>query len=106
MVKRRISERAPSTHAAHRIYINTRSPFRSVTSRVRKQLDKNLRQASYVNTAFTNRLAGKKYASLDERVRAIQNQQQQRGTGASIGIGLDGMRTTGCLGKTEPFNRR
>ena len=89
VVKRRISERAPSTHAAHRIYINTRSPFRSVTSRVRKQLDKNLRQASYVNTAFTNRLAGKKYASLDERVRAIQNQQQQRGTGASIGIGLE-----------------
>lgn len=86
MVKRRISERAPSTHASHRIYVNTRSPFHSVTSRVRKQLDKNLRQASYANTAFTNRLAGRKHASLDERVRAIQNQQQQRG--ASTGVGL------------------
>lgn len=91
VVRRRISERAPSTHAAHRIYINARSPFRSVTSRVRKQLDKNLRQASYANAAFTNRLAGKKHASLDERVRAIQNQhqQRQRGTGAGIGIGLE-----------------
>ena len=87
-MKRRISERAPSTHAAHRIYVNTRSPFRSVTSRVRKQLDKNLRQASYANTAFTNRLAGRKHVSLDERVRAIQSQQQQQ-RGASTGIGLE-----------------
>lgn len=70
-------DRAPSTHSAHRIYINTKSPFRSVTARVRKQLDKNLRQASYANTAFTNRLAGRKNASLDDRVRAIQKHQQQ-----------------------------
>ena len=53
---------------------------------MRKQLDRNLRQASYANTAFTNRLAGRKHASLDERVRAIRNQQQQRGAG----IGLEG----------------
>lgn len=77
MVKRRMVDRAPSTHSAHRIYINTKSPFRSVTARVRKQLDKNLRQASYANTAFTNRLAGRKNASLDDRVRAIQKHQQQ-----------------------------
>ncbi|RYP44781.1 hypothetical protein DL768_008792 [Monosporascus sp. mg162] len=88
VVKRRISERAPSTHSAHRIYINTKSPFRSVTARVRKQLDKNLRQASYANSAFTNKLAGRKHASLDERVRAIQR-QQQGGSSSTSGIGLE-----------------
>ncbi|RYP74034.1 hypothetical protein DL771_003223 [Monosporascus sp. 5C6A] len=87
VVKRRISERAPSTHSAHRIYINTKSPFRSVTARVRKQLDKNLRQASYANKAFTNKLAGRKHASLDERVRAIQRHQQ--GGGGTSGIDLE-----------------
>ncbi|RYP42004.1 hypothetical protein DL767_000635 [Monosporascus sp. MG133] len=89
VVKRRISERAPSTHSAHRIYINTKSPFRSVTARVRKQLDKNLRQASYANNAFTNKLAGRKHASLDERVRAIQRQQQGGSSSSTSGIGLE-----------------
>ncbi|RYO85562.1 hypothetical protein DL766_007543 [Monosporascus sp. MC13-8B] len=88
VVKRRISERAPSTHSAHRIYINTKSPFWSVTARVRKQLDKNLRQASYANKAFTNKLAGRKNASLDERVRAIRR-YQQGGSASASGIGLE-----------------
>jgi len=85
-------DRAPSTHAAHRIYINPKSPFRSVTARVRKQLDKNLRQASSVNTSFTNRLAGRKNASLDDRVRAIQrhHHQQNSSTGGNHGtVGLE-----------------
>lgn len=86
-------DRAPSTHAAHRIYINPKSPFRSVTARVRKQLDKNLRQASSANTSFTNRLAGRKNASLDERVRAIQrhhHQQQNSSSGGNHGtVGLE-----------------
>ncbi len=88
-----MAERAPSTRSAHRIYINTKTPFRSVTARVRKQLDRNLREASYANTAFTNRLAGRKHASLGERVRAIQQRQQQQqprgGNGSGAGVGLE-----------------
>ncbi|KAI1097524.1 Rpp20 subunit of nuclear RNase MRP and P-domain-containing protein [Jackrogersella minutella] len=70
--RRPIPTRTPSTHGARRIYITAKTPFRSVTSRVRKQLDKNLREASSSSNAFTNKLAANKSASLDERIRAIQ----------------------------------
>ncbi|KAK7752537.1 hypothetical protein SLS62_005505 [Diatrype stigma] len=97
VVKRRMVDRAPSTHAAHRIYINPQSPFRSVTARVRKQLDKNLRQASSVNTSFTNRLAGRKNASLDDRVRTIQRHHQQQNNNSSTGVhhGTVGLENSG-----------
>ncbi|KAI2611876.1 Rpp20 subunit of nuclear RNase MRP and P-domain-containing protein [Hypoxylon sp. NC1633] len=79
--------RIPSTHTARRIYITAKTPFRSVTARVRKQLDKNLREASAANTAFTNRLASNKTASLDDRIRAIARQtsaSQSSGTGIGL----------------------
>ncbi|KAI2634993.1 Rpp20 subunit of nuclear RNase MRP and P-domain-containing protein [Hypomontagnella submonticulosa] len=91
--RRPIPTRTPSTHASKRIYITAKTPFRSVTARVRKQLDKNLRGASSSNKAFTNRLAGNKTASLDERVRAIQRHSsstsKKSGGGSGTGIGLE-----------------
>ncbi|KAI5867509.1 Rpp20 subunit of nuclear RNase MRP and P-domain-containing protein [Durotheca rogersii] len=95
--------KTPSTRSTRRIYVTANTPFRSVTARVRKQLDKNLRTASASSgSAFTSRLAGRKHASLDERVQAIQRHQKQRqrqrsdddddsatGTGSGIGIGLE-----------------
>ncbi|KAI0384295.1 Rpp20 subunit of nuclear RNase MRP and P-domain-containing protein [Hypomontagnella monticulosa] len=91
--RRPIPTRTPSTHASKRIYITAKTPFRSVTARVRKQLDKNLRAASTSNKAFTNRLAGNKTASLDDRVRAIQRHSSSaskiNGGGSGLGIGLE-----------------
>ncbi|KAI0835458.1 Rpp20 subunit of nuclear RNase MRP and P-domain-containing protein [Hypoxylon sp. FL0890] len=84
--RRPIPTRTPSTRAARRIYITAKTPFRSVTARVRKQLDKNLREASASNKAFTNKLAANKNASLDDRIRAIQ---QQSSKGSRSGIGLE-----------------
>ncbi|KAK6952487.1 hypothetical protein Daesc_007026 [Daldinia eschscholtzii] len=83
--RRPIPTRTPSTRASRRIYITPKTPFRSVTARVRKQLDKNLREASASNKAFTNRLASNKNASLDERVRAIQRHSASK----DGGIGLE-----------------
>ncbi|KAI1408278.1 Rpp20 subunit of nuclear RNase MRP and P-domain-containing protein [Hypoxylon sp. FL1857] len=83
--RRPIPTRTPSTRAARRIYITAKTPFRSVTARVRKQLDKNLREASASNKAFTNKLAANKNASLDDRIRAIQ-QQSSKGSGNGIGL--------------------
>lgn len=56
-----------------------------MTARVRKQLDKNLREASASNKAFTNKLAANKNASLDDRIRAIQG-QTSKGSGSGIGL--------------------
>ncbi|KAI1460190.1 Rpp20 subunit of nuclear RNase MRP and P-domain-containing protein [Annulohypoxylon moriforme] len=87
--RRPIPTRIPSTRASKRIYITAKTPFRSVTARVRKQLDKNLRQASSASNAFTNKLAANKGASLDERVRAIQRHSSQsvKSKGNSSGAG-------------------
>ncbi|KAI0021324.1 Rpp20 subunit of nuclear RNase MRP and P-domain-containing protein [Xylariomycetidae sp. FL0641] len=74
--------RPPSTASVQRIYVSPKSPFRMITSRVRKQLDKFLRQASASNKAFTNRLAGSKNATLDDRVRALQRHATQRPSGS------------------------
>ncbi|KAI0172593.1 Rpp20 subunit of nuclear RNase MRP and P-domain-containing protein [Hypoxylon sp. FL1284] len=84
--RRPIPTRAPSTHASRRIYVTARTPFRSVTARVRKQLDKNLRSASASGKAFTGRLAGDKNASLDDRVRAIAARSRPGGGGNAIGL--------------------
>ncbi|OTA62634.1 hypothetical protein K449DRAFT_42951 [Hypoxylon sp. EC38] len=83
--RRPIPTRTSSTRATRRIYITAKTPFRSVTARVRKQLDKNLREASASNKAFTNKLAANKNASLDDRIRAIQG-QSSKGSGSGIGI--------------------
>ncbi|KAI0119860.1 Rpp20 subunit of nuclear RNase MRP and P-domain-containing protein [Daldinia grandis] len=84
--RRPIPTRTPSTRASRRIYITPKTPFRSVTARVRKQLDKNLREASSSTKAFTNRLASNKNASLDERIRAIQRQSTSKNSGSGIGL--------------------
>lgn len=82
--RRPIPTRAPSTRASKRIYVTAKTPFRSVTARVRKQLDKNLREASSASAAFTNKLAASKNASLDERVRAIQRHSKNQGKGGGL----------------------
>ncbi|KAI1506023.1 Rpp20 subunit of nuclear RNase MRP and P-domain-containing protein [Biscogniauxia marginata] len=84
--RRPIPSRASSTSSARRIYVTAKTPFRSVTTRVRKQLDKYLREASSSNKAFTNKLAGSKNATLEDRVHAIQRQSRN---GSSSGIGLE-----------------
>ncbi|KAI0403855.1 Rpp20 subunit of nuclear RNase MRP and P-domain-containing protein [Xylaria palmicola] len=77
-----------STHSARRIHVTAKTPFRSVTTRVRKQLDKYLRQSGSSRTAFTNKLSQKKNASLGERIRRIQEQSQNTATGG-LGLGLE-----------------
>ncbi|KAI1823770.1 Rpp20 subunit of nuclear RNase MRP and P-domain-containing protein [Xylaria intraflava] len=77
-----------STSSARRIHVSAKTPFRSVTSRVRKQLDKYLRQSASSRSAFTNKLSQKKNASLGERVRRIQEQSQNATTGG-LGLGLE-----------------
>ncbi|KAI6080676.1 Rpp20 subunit of nuclear RNase MRP and P-domain-containing protein [Hypoxylon rubiginosum] len=86
--RRPIPTRDSSTHASRRIYVTARTPFRSVTARVRKQLDKNLRTASASCKAFTNKLAAKKHASLDDRIRAISSRTRPGGSGSGSGIGV------------------
>ncbi|KAI1086255.1 Rpp20 subunit of nuclear RNase MRP and P-domain-containing protein [Rostrohypoxylon terebratum] len=86
--RRPIPTRTPSTRASKRIYVTAKTPFRSVTARVRKQLDKNLREASSASAAFTNKLAANNNASLDERVRAIQRHSKNQGKGGGSGSGL------------------
>ncbi|KAI1392477.1 Rpp20 subunit of nuclear RNase MRP and P-domain-containing protein, partial [Hypoxylon trugodes] len=87
--RRPIPARQPSTRASKRIYLTPKTPFRSVTTRVRKQLDKNIREASSSNKAFTNKLASNKNASLDERIRAIQRGSSSKGNTSGNGIGLE-----------------
>ncbi|KAH7037174.1 Rpp20 subunit of nuclear RNase MRP and P-domain-containing protein [Microdochium trichocladiopsis] len=79
--KRMLPEHTASTRSVHRIHVSPKTPFRSITARVRKQLDKNLRQASSSTSVFANRLASRKHASLDERVRAIQRHAGDSGIG-------------------------
>ncbi|KAI0431750.1 Rpp20 subunit of nuclear RNase MRP and P-domain-containing protein [Xylaria sp. FL1042] len=79
---------AASTNSARRIHITPKTPFQSVTTRVRKQLDKYLRTAASSRNAFTNKLSQKKNASLGERVRRIQEQSQSAATGG-LGLGLE-----------------
>ncbi|KAI2604838.1 Rpp20 subunit of nuclear RNase MRP and P-domain-containing protein [Hypoxylon fragiforme] len=107
--RRPIPTRTPSTRAEKRIYITAKTPFRSVTTRVRKQLNKNLREASSSNKAFTNRLAGNKGVSLDDRIRAIQRNATSSakksggivsgsGSGSGDGVGLEDAGTVVILG--------
>ncbi|TRX93956.1 hypothetical protein FHL15_005034 [Xylaria flabelliformis] len=77
-----------STTSARRIHVSAKTPFRSVTTRVRKQLDKYLRQSASSRATFTNKLSQKKNASLGERVRRIQEQSQNATTGG-LGLGLE-----------------
>lgn len=72
----------------HRIHVGPKTPFRSITARVRKHLDKNLRTASSSTAVFAHKLASRKHASLDERVRAIQRHGSAGGVGDS-GIGIE-----------------
>ncbi|KAI0913398.1 Rpp20 subunit of nuclear RNase MRP and P-domain-containing protein [Ustulina deusta] len=77
-----------STSSARRIHVSAKTPFRSVTTRVRKQLDKYLRQSASSRSAFTNKLSQKKHASLGERIHRIQEQSQDA-TSGGLGLGLE-----------------
>ncbi|KAJ8116048.1 hypothetical protein ONZ43_g4527 [Nemania bipapillata] len=77
-----------STNSARRIHVSAKTPFRSVTTRVRKQLDKYLRQSASSRNTFTNKLSQRKNASLGERIHQIQKQSQNATTGG-LGIGLE-----------------
>ncbi|KAI0204179.1 Rpp20 subunit of nuclear RNase MRP and P-domain-containing protein [Astrocystis sublimbata] len=77
-----------STNAARRIHVSAKTPFRSVTTRVRKQLDKNLRRSADSRATFTNKLSQKKSTSLSDRVRRIQKQSRDAATGG-LGLGLE-----------------
>ncbi|CAJ2504203.1 Uu.00g115970.m01.CDS01 [Anthostomella pinea] len=70
--RRSVPARTASTRSTNRIYVTPKTPFRSVSSRVRKQLDKYLQQASNDVRSSANYLARKKDASLKERVHRIQ----------------------------------
>ncbi|KAK7985882.1 hypothetical protein PG996_004873 [Apiospora saccharicola] len=87
-----IGPREPSNSKAFRLYITPKTPFRSITTRVRKQLDKILRTVSGVNPhqAATSQIA-KRSSDLSRRVRALQQ------TGGS-GIGLETAREVVVLG--------
>ncbi|KAI1343503.1 Rpp20 subunit of nuclear RNase MRP and P-domain-containing protein, partial [Xylariaceae sp. FL0016] len=88
--RRPIASRPVSTRSEKRIYVTPKTPFRSVTTRVRKQLDKYLRQASSSNKTFTNKLATDKHIGLSDRIEAIQRQSQaQAGKSSGSGIGLE-----------------
>lgn len=88
-----VSARAPSTHRAHRFYVNPKSPFRSITTRVRKQLDKILRTASSLDPqAPTTKLAKRSTMSVAARTHNLQ-----RDPGNS-GIGLETAREVVVLG--------
>ncbi|KAI1112112.1 Rpp20 subunit of nuclear RNase MRP and P-domain-containing protein [Nemania sp. NC0429] len=89
-VRRRPVPSSPvaSTSSARRIHVSAKTPFRSVTARVRKQLDKYLRQSASSRATFTNKLSQKKNASLENRIRRIQEQSQNTTTGG-LGLGLE-----------------
>ncbi|GAW24515.1 hypothetical protein ANO14919_141020 [Xylariales sp. No.14919] len=86
-----------STNAARRIHVTAKTPFRSVTTRVRKQLDKYLRQSASSRSAFTNKLSQKKNASLGERIQRIQQQTRNAATGG-LGLGLENSGEVSVLG--------
>ncbi|KAK7915315.1 hypothetical protein PG985_013018 [Apiospora marii] len=87
-----IGPREPSSSKAFRLYVTPKTPFRSITTRVRKQLDKILRTVSAVNPhqAATAQVA-KRSSDLSRRVRALQQ------SGGS-GIGLETSREVVVLG--------
>lgn len=88
-----VSARAPSTHKAHRLYVNPRTPFRSITTRVRKQLDKILRTASSLDPqAPTTKLAKRSTMSVAARTYNLQRDP------ADSGIGLETAREVVVLG--------
>lgn len=88
-----IGPREPSSSKAFRLYITPKTPFRSITTRVRKQLNKILRTASAVNPhqAATAQIAKRGASDLSRRVRALQ---QTHGSG----IGLETSREVVVLG--------
>ncbi|KAH6647109.1 Rpp20 subunit of nuclear RNase MRP and P-domain-containing protein [Truncatella angustata] len=95
-----LPRRDPSTHSAHRIYVNGRSPFRSITTRVRKQLDKSLRAASSAYPqSLTNTVASKNgLLPLDRRIQALQK-------GPEDGISLDDARQVVVIGAGKAIEK-
>ncbi|KAK8062053.1 hypothetical protein PG994_008419 [Apiospora phragmitis] len=80
-----IGPRQPSTSKAVRLYITPKTPFRSVTTRVRKHLDKILRTASAANPhqSATAQIAKRSFG-LDRRIQALERHV----AGAGVGLGV------------------
>ncbi|KAK6821387.1 hypothetical protein PG995_002975 [Apiospora arundinis] len=86
-----IGPRQPSTNKAFRLYVNPKTPFRSITTRVRKQLNKILRTASSTNPQASTAQIAKRSFDLHRRVQALQHT-------AGSGIGLEDSREVIVLG--------
>ncbi|KAI0394498.1 Rpp20 subunit of nuclear RNase MRP and P-domain-containing protein [Xylariaceae sp. FL0594] len=82
--KRPTPSRPVAESGSRRIHVTPKTPFRSVTARVRKQLDKYLRESASSRKTFTNKLS-QRNASLGERVSRIQQQSRNNG----LGLGLE-----------------
>jgi ribonuclease P/MRP protein subunit POP7 len=84
-ISRRPLDRVARSRESHRIYVTSKTPFRSVTARVRKRLDRHLREASYSAQAFTNKLGRRKNASLETRMRALEKHANTKRRGGGDG---------------------
>jgi ribonuclease P/MRP protein subunit POP7 len=95
-----LPRREPSSQAAHHIYVNARSPFRSVTTRVRKQLNKSLRTASSTHPqSLTNTVASKNHlAPLSSRIQALHK-------GPEDGIALQRAREVVVVGAGKAIEK-
>ncbi|KAK9412964.1 putative Rpp20 subunit of nuclear RNase MRP and P-domain-containing protein [Seiridium unicorne] len=95
-----LPRRDPSTHSAHRIYVNGRSPFRSITTRVRKQLDKSLRAVSSTDPqSLTNKVAAKNHLlPLSKRIEALQK-------GPDDGIAMGNAREVVVIGAGKAIEK-
>lgn len=98
-----LTARKPSSHDAFRLHVNPRSPFRAITTRVRKQLDKSLRAASSVHPdkALTARLASRGLP-LSARIQALRG---GGGGGSESGIGLEDAREVVVVGAGKAIEK-
>ncbi|KAF3014224.1 hypothetical protein E8E14_008530 [Neopestalotiopsis sp. 37M] len=95
-----LPRRDPSTHSAQLIYVNSRSPFRSITTRVRKQLNKSLRAAStHTPKSLTNTVAAKGHLGpLSSRIQALHK-------GPEDGIALEQARQVVVIGTGKAIEK-
>ncbi|KAI0138250.1 Rpp20 subunit of nuclear RNase MRP and P-domain-containing protein [Pestalotiopsis sp. NC0098] len=95
-----LPRRDPSTHSAQLIYVNSRSPFRSITARVRKQLNKSLRTASSKTPqSLTNSVASKNHLGpLSSRIQALHK-------GPEDGIALEQAREVVVVGTGKAIEK-
>jgi ribonuclease P/MRP protein subunit POP7 len=101
-----LTARTPSSSAAFRLHVSPRSPFRAVTTRVRKQLDKSLRAASsaHPDKALTARLAGRGLP-LSTRIQALRNKSNNKDGDEESGIGLEHAREVVVVGAGKAIEK-